>query len=223
MVGGQLISEFNPGESWAYKGPSIELLTKIIKQTTGKTVANIVKEQVIDPLGLKSTEWIKMSAPHTKIADTVRDENDPFWRETDVIDGSDMNMYVSAVDLAIWGYLHLTEGKWGGKQVVSNEVFQMATSIQTPDPLLPIHQNGFLWFVKGLNHSFNQIGDAVPKGSYQLLGYTNVALLIIPEESIVAVRMFNRYGSPEGFDYLKDIRSFGDTVYRCSLKAKTTL
>lgn len=223
MVGGQLISEFKPGESWAYRGPSIELLTAIIKQTTGKTVANIVKEQVIDPLGLKSTEWIKMSAPHSKIADTVRDEDDPFWRETDVIDGSDMNMYVSAVDLAIWGYLHLTEGKWGGKQVVPNEVFQMATSIQTPNAPLQIHQNGFLWFVKDLNHSFNQIGDAVPKGSYQLLGYTNVALLIIPEESIVAVRMFNRYGSPEGFNYLKDIRSFGDTVYCCSLQAKTTL
>ncbi|WP_230505224.1 hypothetical protein [Sutcliffiella rhizosphaerae] len=63
----------------------------------------------------------------------------------------------------------------------------METSIQTPEPTLPIHQYGFLWFVKDLNHSFNQIGDAVPKGSYQLLGYTNVTILIIPKENIVAV------------------------------------
>ncbi|KAA5619161.1 hypothetical protein F3G63_36360, partial [Pseudomonas aeruginosa] len=81
-----------------------------------------------------------------------------------------------------------------------------------------MQKNGFLWFVKDSNYPFNQIGDAVPTGSYQLLGYTNVALLVIPEENVVAVRMFNRYGSTEGYDYLEDIRSFGDIVYKCSIK-----
>ena len=48
-----------------------------------------------------------------------------------------------------------------------------------------------------------------------------VALLVIPEENVVAVRMFNRYGSSDGYDYLNDIRSFGDTVYKCSIKEST--
>jgi CubicO group peptidase (beta-lactamase class C family) len=216
---GKLVSEFIPGESWAYRGPSIELLTSIIQKTTGQSVADIVYEQVIEPLGFQSTEWIKMSRPHSKIANTLRDVDNIFWTETDVTDGSGMNMYVSAQELALWGYIHLTEGKWGGKQLIPREIIQMATSIQTPNPRLPIHKNGFLWFVKDTNYNFNQIGDTVPKGSYQLLGYTNVALLVIPEENVVAVRMFNRYGSPEGHDYLKDIRSFGDTVYKCSVKS----
>ncbi|MGN7478763.1 serine hydrolase domain-containing protein [Solibacillus silvestris] len=215
----KLISEYGPGESWAYRGPSIELLTAIIKKTTGRSVADIVKEQVIEPLGFQSTEWIKMSRPHLKTANTLRDANNIFWTETDVVDGSGMNMYVSAQELALWGYIHLTEGKWGGKQIIPREVIQMATSIQTPNPTLPIHKNGCLWFVKDTNQPFNQIGDTVPKGSYQLLGYTNVALLVIPEEKVVAVRMFNRYGSPDGYDYLEDIRSFGDTVYKCSIKS----
>ncbi|WP_240758363.1 beta-lactamase family protein [Lysinibacillus sp. SGAir0095] len=216
---GKLISEYKPGESWAYRGPSIDLLTTIIKKTTGRSVADIVNEQVFEPVGFQSTEWIKMSQPHLKIANTLRDADDIIWTETDVVDGSGMNMYVSAQELALWGYIHLTEGKWGGKQLIPREIIQMATSIQTPNPKLPIHKNGFLWFVKDTNHNFNQIGDTVPKGSYQLLGYTNVALLVIPEENVVAVRMFNRYGSPEGYDYLKDIRSFGDTVYKWSIKS----
>ncbi|WP_227522040.1 serine hydrolase domain-containing protein [Bacillus solitudinis] len=222
IADGKLISEYKPGELWAYRGPSIELLTTIIKKTTGQSVADIVKEQVIDPVGLQSTEWIKMSQPHSKIANTIRDADNLFWTETDVVDGSGMNMYVSAQELALWGYLHLTEGKWGGKQLIPREIIQMATSIQTPNPRLPIHKNGFLWFVKDTNHTFNQIGDTLPKGSYQLLGYTNVALLVIPEENVVAVRMFNYYGSPEGYDYLNDIRSFGDTVYKCSIKTSPT-
>ncbi|MCM3400381.1 serine hydrolase [Oceanobacillus profundus] len=163
-----------------------------------------------------------MSQPHSKIANTIRAPDNSFWTVTDVVDGSGMNMYVSAQELALWGYLHLTGGKWAGKQLIPREIMQMATSIQTPNPRLPIHKNGFLWFVKDTNHTFNQIGDTVPKGSYQLLGYTNVALLVIPEENVVAVRMFNRYGSSEGYDYLNDIRSFGDTVYKCSIKTSTT-
>jgi CubicO group peptidase (beta-lactamase class C family) len=222
IADGTLVSEYKPGESWAYRGPSIDLLTTIIKKTTGQSVADIVKEQVIVPVGFKSTEWIKMSQPHSKIANTIRDTDNPFWAETDVVDGSGMNMYVSAQELALWGYLHLREGKWGGKQFIPREIIQMATSIQTPNPRLPIEKNGFLWFVKDTNYTFNQIGDTVPKGSYQLLGYTNVALLVIPEENVVAVRMFNRYGSSEGYDYLNDIRSFGDTIYKCSIKISTT-
>ncbi len=194
------------------------MLTSIILKTTGKSVADIVNEQVIEQMGLQSTEWIKMSQPHLKIADTLRDSDSIFWTETDVVDGSGMNMYASAQELTLWGYIHLTGGKWGGKQIIPREIIQMATSIQTPNHKHLIQKNGFLWFEKDKNDSFNQIGDAVPSRSYQLLGYTNVALLVIPEEKVVAVRMFNRYGSPEGYDYLKDIRSFGDTVYKCSKK-----
>lgn len=222
VANGKLVSEYKPGESWAYRGPSIELLTTIIKKTTGQSIADIVKEQVIEPIGFQATEWIKMSQPHSKIAHTIRDADNIFWTETDVVDGSGMNMYVSAKELALWGYLHLKEGAWGGKQIIPKEIIQMATSIQTPPQRLPIHKNGFLWFVKDDNQPFNQIGDKVPNGSYQLLGYTNVALLIIPEENVVAVRMFNRYGSSEGYDYLNDIRSFGNTVYKCSIKTSTT-
>ncbi|ERN53856.1 serine hydrolase domain-containing protein [Alkalihalophilus marmarensis] len=218
LADGKLLSEYKPGESWAYRDAGIKLLTTIIKKTTEQSVAEIVQEQVIKPVRFQATEWIKMSQPHSKIAHTIREADNIYWTETDVVDGSGMNMYVSAQELALWGYLHLTEGKWGGKQIIPREIFQMATSIQTPNPMLPIQQNGFLWFIKDTNHTSNQIGDTVPKGSYQLLGYTNVALLVIPQENVVAVRMFNRYGSSESYDYLNDIRSFGDTVYKCSKK-----
>jgi hypothetical protein len=72
-----------------------------------------------------------------------------------------------------------------------------------------------LWFVKDLPAKKSEIGAGVPKGSYQILGYTGVTLLVIPQENLVAVRMFNSFGSPEGYDYLSDVRSFGDTVMSC--------
>jgi hypothetical protein len=55
----------------------------------------------------------------------------------------------------------------------------------------------------------------VPKGSYQILVYTGVTLLVIPQHDIVVVRAFNSFGSPSGFDYLSDVRTFGDAVMKC--------
>ena len=55
-----------------------------------------------------------------------------------------------------------------------------------------------------------------------VLRSNNCILGISEYELQEAVRMFNRYGSSEGYDYLNDIRSFGDTVYKCSIKTSTT-
>ena len=35
IADGKLVSEYKPGESWAYRGPSIDLLTTIIKKNNG--------------------------------------------------------------------------------------------------------------------------------------------------------------------------------------------
>lgn len=212
---GNIVREFPAGEGWSYRGVGVRLLTDLIQQATGKTIAEIVTELVIEPLNLKETGWYGEQKPN--LVKVLRDHNDPFYYWSDSTDGDKMNMYVSARELAYWGYLHLNEGVINGKQIVPKEMIQMATSLQSPPTLhesFPRH--GFLWYVKDA-HSIQQseIGDTVPQGSYQLLGYTGVALLVIPEHNLVAVRMTNRFGSPFGYNYLPDIRSFGDTIMSC--------
>jgi hypothetical protein len=101
-------------------------------------------------------------------------EGDEDWRTSDSIEGDKMNMYLSTRELAYWGYLHLNKGKINEKQIVPREIIDMATSLQSP---LTIHkellQNGFLWLVKDLPATKTEIGHQVPKGSYQILGFTN--------------------------------------------------
>ncbi|WLR42336.1 serine hydrolase [Bacillus carboniphilus] len=113
----------------------------------------------------------------------------------------------------------MKEGHINGKQIVPKEIITMATSIQSPSMLhKDLPQNGFLWFVKDLPAKKTEIGEKVPSGSYQILGYTGVTLVVIPQENIVAVRMFNSFGSPVGHDYLSNVRSFGNIVMKCIKK-----
>ncbi|TWT00148.1 serine hydrolase [Planomicrobium sp. CPCC 101079] len=211
---GELEREFPPGQSWAYRGIGIDMLTQIVKKTTGKTVAAILEEQVFIPLKFKETGWYGES--NEKLVEVIRKPLDRSWYTSESTDGDKMNMYVSARELAQWGLFHLKQGKMEGKQVVSSDVLSLATSLQSPDTINPdLPQNGFLWFVKDLPARKSEIGEQVPRGSYQILGYTGVTLLVIPQHNIVAVRAFNSFGSPEGFDYLSDVRAFGDYIMQC--------
>ncbi|MED3574243.1 serine hydrolase domain-containing protein [Cytobacillus praedii] len=211
---GKTIREFPPGQSWAYREISIEILTQIIHHSTGRTIAEILKEQVFNPLSFNETGW--HDEPSEKLAEVIRDPDNKFWSTDKGTDGNKKNMYVSTRELAYWGYLHLKQGLIDGKQVVAKEIIQLATSLQSPELInKDLPQNGFLWFVKDLPAKMTEIGELVPKGSFQILGYTSVALLVIPKHNIVAVRMFNSFGSPPGYDYSADIRAFGDTVMNC--------
>ncbi|KOP78851.1 serine hydrolase domain-containing protein [Cytobacillus solani] len=211
---GNNIREFPPGQSWAYREISIEILTQIIHCSTGKSIAEILKEQVFNPLAFNETGWHDDHSE--KLAEVIRDPDNKFWSTDKGTDGNKKNMYVSTRELAYWGYLHLKQGCIDGKQVVAKEIIRLATSLQSPELInMDLPQNGFLWFVKNLPAKKTEIGELVPEGSFQILGYTSVALLVIPKHNIIAVRMFNSFGSPPGYDYLADIRAFGDTVMKC--------
>ncbi len=50
----------------------------------------------------------------------------------------------------------------------------------------------------------------MPSNSYQILGITGCACLVIPEYDAVVVRMYNQLTNTGDYDYLKDIRQFGN-------------
>lgn len=210
----QIIRSSPAGQFWEYRGIGVDMLAKIVKKTTNQTISQILNSEVFLPLGLTQSGWYAL--PNDKLVDVIRDPNDRHWTTSDNVSGDKMNMYVSAQDLAYWGYIHLKHGMISGKQVVSREVLRMATSLQSPKEMdKDCPQNGFLWFVKDLPAQRTEIGELVPNGSYQILGYTGVTLLVIPDKNIAAVRMLNSFGSPPGYDYLADVRDFGDTIIKC--------
>ncbi len=211
QVNGEIVREFAPGTSWAYRGVNIDVISDILKYTTKQSIAEILHEQVFTPLGFSETGWYNKF--DETFVEVIRGDRDKHWYESSNTDGSVMNMYVSARELAKWGLLYLNKGIVNGEQVVDSEVLELATTYQSPafaDPNLP--ENGFLWFVKNSNATRSEIGELVPNGSYQILGYTTVTLLVIPSENIVAVRAFNSFGNPPGYDYLRDVKDFGNRI-----------
>jgi CubicO group peptidase (beta-lactamase class C family) len=215
---GNLCRRFPAGTAWEYRNENIMLLAEIVKRSTGMTVAAILQEHVFGPLAFRESGWHTEVRP--ELVQIVMQPDEPTsYRLDPSPDGDRMNMFVSTRELAYWGYLHLKKGKMGGKQIVPKAIIRMATTLQSPElPDKDAPQNGFLWFVKDLPAERTELGESLPRGSYQILGVTGTALLVIPDFDLVAVRMYNRFGSSPGYDYLRDIKDFGNLVMKGAQK-----
>ncbi|WP_088043648.1 serine hydrolase [Bacillus sp. EAC] len=207
---GNLIKYASPGTCWDYNGAGLSLLYKIIMRTTGKNVNQFIREYVLDPLEFTETGW-ETTNKKSLIADVFESSEDPKIRLDDDT-GFERNLYVSARELAHWGFLHLNKGNINGKQYLPSRLFELTTAIQTPKEMVNTHQNGFFWFRNENSYLDSELGENLPSKSYQILGASGCTVLVIPEYKAVAVRMYNKIGNPAGYDYLRDIKDFGNLV-----------
>ncbi|WP_421381378.1 serine hydrolase domain-containing protein [Bacillus salacetis] len=213
--GGIPFREFPPGEDWAYRGINILMMTELMERLYGKSFPQLLKERVFDPLGFSETAWeIK---PCENLAEVIMNPAErAISKLGKTANGMESNLFVSAKELALWGNLHLNMGKADGKQIVPREVIELAATIQSPSyKNKDLPQNGFFWFVQGEPAAQSELGERVPRGSYQILGVTGPTVLVIPEHNAVVVKMYNKRYNYGGSNYLHYLREFSNLAADC--------
>jgi CubicO group peptidase (beta-lactamase class C family) len=210
FYGNRVVRKFEEGT--AFEGKRPEVLAAIIRNATGRSVAEILKERVFNPLGFSQTEG-RTEGKETLVAD-INDPNSYPTLRLESNEGSNRNLYVSARELALWGDFHLNRGIAERKSILPSKVFDDVTSVMTPSSL-PAHlpRLGCFWWIQDGNTANSEIGASLPKGTYQILGASGCSCTVIPEHNAVVVRMTNSlwtFGGKNGFDYLADIQTFGN-------------
>lgn len=188
------------------------MITRLIYQLYNKSFPELLKKRVFDLANFKETGW--RIQEHEKLVKVVDNPNEDAISEIGTVDdGTEKNLFVSAREFAQWGNLHLNQGVINGKQIVPKEVIKIATSLQSPtftNNELP--QNGLFWFVQNEPALSSELGERVPKGSYQILGITGPTLLVIPECNVVVAKMYNKRYNYGGDNYLYYLREFSNLV-----------
>ncbi|MEH6993752.1 serine hydrolase domain-containing protein [Neobacillus drentensis] len=205
---GTIFREFEPGEGWAYRGINVVMMTELVNRLYGKSFPELLEERVFKPLGLKETAW--QMERNGKLVQVIDDPSEPAsYTVGRTNDGTESNLHTSAREFALWGNLHLNNGM----QIVPEEVIQMATQVQgPPNKNKDWPQNGVFWYVQGTPALKSELGERVPKGSYQILGITGPTLLVIPEYNIVVAKMYNKRYNYGGSNYLHYLREFSNIV-----------
>ena len=212
---GTIYREFNPGQGWAYRGINVLMMTQLIKNLYGQSIPEMLHERVFLPLGYKETAW--QTEENDKLVKIIINPNEEATSKLGKSnDGTESNLYVSAREFAFWGNLHLKKGNINGNQIVPEEVIDIATQVQSPkykNDNFPF--NGLFWYVQDTSTLRSEIGERVPKGSYQIVGVTGPTLLVIPKYNVVVAKMYNKrynYEEIDGKNYLYYLREFSNLV-----------
>ncbi|WP_445291617.1 serine hydrolase domain-containing protein [Bacillus cereus] len=207
-----IFREFAPGQSWAYRDINVRMMTRLIYQLYNKSFPELLKERVFKPANFQETGWrVQLDE---NLVDVVNNPNEDAISEIGTVDdGTEKNLFVSAREFAQWGNLHLNQGGIDGKQIVPKEVIKIATSLQSPTYInKELPQNGLFWFIQNEPAQLSELGERVPKGSYQILGITGPTILVIPEYNVVVAKMYNKRYNYGGDNYLYYLREFSNLV-----------
>jgi CubicO group peptidase (beta-lactamase class C family) len=147
---------FPPGSQFMYNSGASFMLSSIAKQVTGQTAHEYLKPRLYDPMDIVGATWtenfegINMGASHLR----MRTE-----------------------DLAKFGQLYLQQGRWNGKQLISQNWVMEATSRQMVNG-----KNDSSW---GCGYGFQFWLN--PPGGFRADGAFGQFSIVLPKQDAVVV------------------------------------
>lgn len=148
---------FKPGSQFMYNSGASFMLSAIIKKVTGQTAHEYLRPRLYKPLAIKNTTWgenwegINMGASHLRMP---------------------------TEDIAKFGQLYLQKGVWNGKQVISKEWVEQASSKQISNG-----KNDSSW-AYGYGYQF----WLNPPGGFRADGAFGQFSMVLPElDAVVAI------------------------------------
>ena len=101
-----------PGTAFEYSNYGWAALGRVIEAVTGQRHQDVVRERVLEPLGLRSTVWSAGDLPPEQVASGYREAGDGFAAEVPLSDGGYFSalggLYSSVRDLARWSGVFLS-------------------------------------------------------------------------------------------------------------------
>lgn len=174
-----------PGEVFEYNSGASQLLSYIIKESTGMYIDQYAEKYLFGPLGIKDYYWKKTP---TDLPDT------------------EGGLYLETKNLAKIGMLYLHDGVWEGKQILPKGWVQATVKPHVKDIAPESATNnwgyGYQWWL--IPYKKNPV-----KYIYTCTGYGGQLLFVVPELDLIAVftgwNIYNTHRLPFVrvlFDYL---------------------
>jgi CubicO group peptidase (beta-lactamase class C family) len=162
-----------PGKVFRYNSGVTQILSHVLLKATGRTADEYAREHLFEPIGIERFYWKKTP---TGLPDT------------------EGGLYLTARDLARFGYLYLKDGVWNGKRILPEgwvgSTMQPLADASAEDSAG--WRYGYQWWlVPRLGGEGAAVGDgtSAEAGEYvwACLGYGGQRLFVFPEHDLIAV------------------------------------
>lgn len=151
----QIPMAVKPGEKFAYCNANCHLLSAIVQKATGKSLANFGAQELFNPLGITNFYW-------------------PVDPQGVNYGWADMQLH--PYDMLKIGQLMLHKGKWGTKQLVSENWLSTATSAHVKETG-GSDGYGYYWWIPGGNYP--DVFEAVGRGGQRITVWPSNDMVIV--------------------------------------------
>lgn len=162
-----------PGTVMEYNDVRVNVLAYSLTHLWRQPLPQLLKAEIMDPIGA-STTWRWFGYDHA-------------WT---VIDGVQMQsvtggghsgggLFINTEDMARFGLLFLSRGKWAGNPILSEKLIDAATTPSKPNP-----NYGYMWW---LNQKGPRQWKGVPNSVYYAAGFGGNFIVVCPEQDMVMV------------------------------------
>lgn len=150
-----------PGSVWVYNSGATQLLSYLLKRTTGKEADDYAAEHLFQPLGIEKYYWKRTPKG---LADT------------------EGGLYLTARDLAKIGYLYLKDGVWEGRRLLPEGWVAASIEPVVDTRLGSPHSRryGYKWWLL-------PYGEGGKSYAFAAIGYGGQRLVVVPEHDLLAV------------------------------------
>ncbi len=174
-----------PGTYYEYNDVRINRLALSLLRLWKKPLPEVVRDEIMNPIGA-SNSWQYIPYPNA-VAEVD-------GKQLPSVSGGTRwggGLWISARDLARFGYLFLHQGRWADRQIVSADWVKRAT---TPSPVGPDY--GYLWWLNtGKGSTGKKAWPDAPTTSFAAIGAGSNTVWVDPEHDIVIVWRWHN-GSP---------------------------
>ncbi|KRE93105.1 serine hydrolase [Paenibacillus sp. Soil766] len=156
-----------PGTRMTYNSGGSQLLSAILVQATGMSVARFAEIHLFEPLGIETYAW----------------EQDPQGIHT-----GGFGLSLRPMDMLKFGQLYLQRGKWGNTQLISQELVTLSTkpAIHVEAPRRGSY--GWHWWTDTYPDNIDFESSRRPLNYFNAYGFGGQCIYILPSiESVVVL------------------------------------
>jgi CubicO group peptidase (beta-lactamase class C family) len=206
-----------PGKQVEYSDLGFILLGEIVERLTGKSLAEVAREELFAPLGMKHSQF---NPPRSLRASIPPTENDQSYRKR-VIQGEvhdqnawamggiagDAGLFSTAGDVSIFAQMILNGGIYGHHRVVSHAIMTEFTARQAIG-------NAVRTLGWDVPLDANATGRYFSAHSFGHYGYTGTSLWIDPDSELFIVLLTNRVNPSVDNLKIRQVRpALHDAIY----------
>ena len=175
---------FTAGTSFKYHDPAVHILGYILTKAAGESLEQIFRKRIANKIGMKQFSWSNYGYRDGVI----------FNNPAGTPGKNQGGINSCARDLARYGLLYLNNGNWNGKQILEPSFIKRATSTQVPAEMKTKYYDltgryGFFWWTNGKMANGKRPWPSAPPKTYAAHGAGRNFIFVIPEWSLVIIRL----------------------------------